>query len=153
MQTNRQMAHCAPGPLRPFDVLTCTPLLPMMQLHLHRDSPSSGCARRSPVLLSSYLLRRLLCRRRQDGSLHVFDDFREAYSWLRHNTPEDAKVYHQPGSACIAYTSFSLEKRGPPLIHGSREAVVLDARYVPCAAHWRQLLAEAAVLRKQPVKA
>lgn len=34
----------------------------------------------------------LLLRRRQDGSLHVFDDFREAYSWLRHNTPEDAKV-------------------------------------------------------------
>jgi dolichyl-diphosphooligosaccharide--protein glycosyltransferase len=29
---------------------------------------------------------------RQDGSLHVFDDFREAYAWLRHNTPEDAKV-------------------------------------------------------------
>ena len=24
--------------------------------------------------------------------MHVFDDFREAYSWLRHNTPEDAKV-------------------------------------------------------------
>jgi hypothetical protein len=25
--------------------------------------------------------------------MHVFDDFREAYSWLRHNTPEDAKVH------------------------------------------------------------
>lgn len=30
--------------------------------------------------------------RGSDGSLHVFDDFREAYAWLRHNTPRDAKV-------------------------------------------------------------
>jgi dolichyl-diphosphooligosaccharide--protein glycosyltransferase len=34
----------------------------------------------------------VLQTRRGDGSMHVFDDFREAYSWLRHNTPEDAKV-------------------------------------------------------------
>ncbi|MCO5608025.1 hypothetical protein L7F22_062228 [Adiantum nelumboides] len=27
-----------------------------------------------------------------DGGLHVFDDFREAYAWLRHNTDEDDKV-------------------------------------------------------------
>ncbi|KAJ8751024.1 hypothetical protein K2173_016205 [Erythroxylum novogranatense] len=27
-----------------------------------------------------------------DGGLHVFDDFREAYSWLRHNTDVDDKV-------------------------------------------------------------
>ena len=27
-----------------------------------------------------------------DGSVHVFDDFREAYAWLRHNTAPDAKV-------------------------------------------------------------
>jgi dolichyl-diphosphooligosaccharide--protein glycosyltransferase len=27
-----------------------------------------------------------------DGSLIIFDDFREAYSWLRHNTPRDAKI-------------------------------------------------------------
>lgn len=26
------------------------------------------------------------------GGYYVFDDFREAYAWLRHNTPEDAKV-------------------------------------------------------------
>jgi dolichyl-diphosphooligosaccharide--protein glycosyltransferase len=30
--------------------------------------------------------------RGNDGTLHVFDDFREAYGWLRHNTPRDAKV-------------------------------------------------------------
>eukprot|EP00197_Chlamydomonas_leiostraca_P007871 CAMPEP_0202860940 /NCGR_PEP_ID=MMETSP1391-20130828/2496_1 /ASSEMBLY_ACC=CAM_ASM_000867 /TAXON_ID=1034604 /ORGANISM="Chlamydomonas leiostraca, Strain SAG 11-49" /LENGTH=750 /DNA_ID=CAMNT_0049540229 /DNA_START=40 /DNA_END=2292 /DNA_ORIENTATION=+ len=29
---------------------------------------------------------------RQDGSVYVFDDFREAYAWLRHNTHPDAKV-------------------------------------------------------------
>ncbi|XP_024518642.1 dolichyl-diphosphooligosaccharide--protein glycosyltransferase subunit STT3A-like [Selaginella moellendorffii] len=27
-----------------------------------------------------------------DGGLHVFDDFREAYAWLNHNTGEDDKV-------------------------------------------------------------
>jgi dolichyl-diphosphooligosaccharide--protein glycosyltransferase len=30
--------------------------------------------------------------RTPDGGLHVFDDFREAYAWLAHNTPPDAKV-------------------------------------------------------------
>jgi len=34
----------------------------------------------------------VLQSQRADGSLHVFDDFREAYAWLRHNTPESAKV-------------------------------------------------------------
>jgi dolichyl-diphosphooligosaccharide--protein glycosyltransferase len=29
---------------------------------------------------------------RRDGSVHVFDDFREAYGWLRHNTHPEAKV-------------------------------------------------------------
>eukprot|EP00245_Coleochaete_scutata_P013789 TRINITY_DN5711_c1_g3_i1.p1 TRINITY_DN5711_c1_g3~~TRINITY_DN5711_c1_g3_i1.p1 ORF type:complete len:777 (-),score=168.48 TRINITY_DN5711_c1_g3_i1:459-2789(-) len=28
----------------------------------------------------------------QDGGQHVFDDFREAYAWLRHNTRPDTKV-------------------------------------------------------------
>jgi dolichyl-diphosphooligosaccharide--protein glycosyltransferase len=27
-----------------------------------------------------------------DGSIHIFDDFREGYAWLRYNTPEDAVV-------------------------------------------------------------
>lgn len=27
-----------------------------------------------------------------DGGLIIFDDFREAYSWLRHNTAKDAKI-------------------------------------------------------------
>ena len=27
-----------------------------------------------------------------DGSVHVFDDFREAYAWLRYNTPFNAVV-------------------------------------------------------------
>jgi dolichyl-diphosphooligosaccharide--protein glycosyltransferase len=27
-----------------------------------------------------------------DGSQHIIDDYREAYQWLRQNTPEDAKV-------------------------------------------------------------
>ncbi|KAI1230815.1 hypothetical protein IHE44_0008697 [Lamprotornis superbus] len=34
----------------------------------------------------------VLSARGGDGSRIIFDDFREAYYWLRHNTPEDAKV-------------------------------------------------------------
>ncbi len=30
--------------------------------------------------------------RSNDGGRIIFDDFREAYWWLRENTPEDAKV-------------------------------------------------------------
>ena len=34
----------------------------------------------------------VLTARGYDGSRIVFDDFREAYWWLRHNTPEDSKI-------------------------------------------------------------
>ncbi|KAB7498735.1 Dolichyl-diphosphooligosaccharide--protein glycosyltransferase subunit STT3A [Armadillidium nasatum] len=34
----------------------------------------------------------VLSARGHDGSRIIFDDFREAYYWLRHNTPENAKV-------------------------------------------------------------
>ncbi|XP_065194115.1 dolichyl-diphosphooligosaccharide--protein glycosyltransferase subunit STT3A-like [Sycon ciliatum] len=34
----------------------------------------------------------VLAARQQDGSRLIFDDFREAYYWLRQNTAEDAKV-------------------------------------------------------------
>lgn len=34
----------------------------------------------------------VLASRNPDGSQHLIDDFREAYYWLRMNTPEDAKV-------------------------------------------------------------
>ncbi|KAK0539809.1 oligosaccharyl transferase stt3 subunit [Tilletia horrida] len=34
----------------------------------------------------------VLASRNQDGSQHIIDDFREAYYWLRENTPIDAKV-------------------------------------------------------------
>lgn len=34
----------------------------------------------------------VLQSRNADGSLRVFDDFREAYAWLRYNTDPDAKV-------------------------------------------------------------
>ena len=54
-----------------------------------------------------------LVRRRGDGSMHVFDDFREAYSWLRHNTPEDAKVSSQ---ASLMWTRFDFEQDGRPLL-------------------------------------
>ncbi|RDD47899.1 Dolichyl-diphosphooligosaccharide--protein glycosyltransferase subunit STT3A [Trichoplax sp. H2] len=34
----------------------------------------------------------VLAAKQYDGSKIIFDDFREAYYWLRENTPEDAKV-------------------------------------------------------------
>ncbi|KZV78076.1 STT3-domain-containing protein [Exidia glandulosa HHB12029] len=34
----------------------------------------------------------VLASRNPDGSQHIIDDFREAYYWLRQNTPEDAVV-------------------------------------------------------------
>ena len=47
----------------------------------------------------------VLQSRTPQGGVHVFDDFREAYGWLRHNTDEEAKVI-----ACMATTKvpFSL---------------------------------------------
>lgn len=38
----------------------------------------------------------VLQSKRADGGTHVFDDFREAYAWLRHNTNPTAKVRHPP---------------------------------------------------------
>jgi len=37
----------------------------------------------------------VLQSRRPDGGMHVFDDFREAYAWLRHNTDPSAKVLRE----------------------------------------------------------
>jgi dolichyl-diphosphooligosaccharide--protein glycosyltransferase len=34
----------------------------------------------------------VLASRLADGSQHIIDDYREAYQWLRQNTPEDAKI-------------------------------------------------------------
>lgn len=34
----------------------------------------------------------VLASRNQDGSQHIIDDFREAYYWLRENTPKDSVV-------------------------------------------------------------
>jgi len=34
----------------------------------------------------------VLASRLPDGSQHIIDDYREAYYWLRRNTPEDAKI-------------------------------------------------------------
>ena len=34
----------------------------------------------------------VLASRMPDGSQHIIDDYREAYQWLRQNTPKDAKI-------------------------------------------------------------
>lgn len=52
---------------------------PPVQLHMGH-TPCSCC-----VML-------LLQSGRSDGTVYVFDDFREAYAWMRHNTHPEAKV-------------------------------------------------------------
>lgn len=47
----------------------------------------------------------VLQSRGADGSVHVFDDFRESYAWLRQNTAEDAKasLLHFSRSSSIVF--------------------------------------------------
>ena len=55
----------------------------------------------------------VLQSRGRDGQLHVFDDFRESYAWLRHNTEEDAKV----GCYCLLRVGAERpEDWGPPCL-------------------------------------
>ena len=44
----------------------------------------------TPLLIPSYRIP--LPSTSRGGGYYVFDDFREAYAWLRHNTHPDAKV-------------------------------------------------------------
>ena len=53
----------------------------LMSLHVYQVSAEMYSA--PSIVLQS---------RGPDGSVHVFDDFRESYAWLRQNTAEDAKV-------------------------------------------------------------
>ena len=39
----------------------------------------------------------VLMARQSNGDRVIFDDFREAYYWLKHNTPPDAKVRNDRG--------------------------------------------------------
>ena len=44
--------------------------------------------------------------RGHDGSLHIFDDFREGYAWLRYNTPDDAVVGSWCGLQALCWLSL-----------------------------------------------
>lgn len=48
----------------------------------------------------------VLSARSHDGSRIIFDDFREAYYWLRQNTAEDAKVMSWLGLVPNAVTDY-----------------------------------------------
>jgi hypothetical protein len=45
----------------------------------------------------------VLSARGGDGSRIIFDDFREAYYWLRHNTPE-VKIWEELGTWIVVKT-------------------------------------------------
>ena len=61
--------------------------------------------------------------RGNDGSIHIFDDFREGYAWLRYNTPDDAIV----GSWCAPGMpmSLSMSEATWPHVH------VIGCRHLP----------------------
>ncbi len=71
------LSACAGDPLLPHP-LTCAP------------RPSRARAQVSAEMYSAPSI--VLQSRSPDGGVHVFDDFREAYAWLRYNTPADSKV-------------------------------------------------------------
>lgn len=55
----------------------------------------------------------VLSARGGDGSRIIFDDFREAYYWLRHNTPEvedarNSQAIHTEGSSFCLLTNVRL---------------------------------------------
>lgn len=59
----------------------------------HTSIPSSPVSCDYQVTSEAYSSPSIvLAASQHDGSRIIFDDFREAYYWLRQNTPEDAKV-------------------------------------------------------------
>lgn len=70
--------------------LSVTPLLQMVALVAILSFYAIHCVWVSAEMYSAPSI--VLQSRRPDGSVHVFDDFREAYAWLRHNTDDNAKV-------------------------------------------------------------
>ena len=70
----------------PFDMsmaLSCFILLILSQ-QVYHSTLLAGEAYASPSIIMS--------SRGRDGSRHIVDDYREAYSWLRHNTEPDARI-------------------------------------------------------------
>lgn len=58
-------------------------LLLLLMYNIHCIGVSADMYSAPSIVLQSH---------RSDGSYYVFDDFREAYAWLRHNTHPEAKV-------------------------------------------------------------
>ena len=44
-----------------------------------------------------------------DGALHIFDDFREGYAWLRSNTAEDAIIASWCAGAALGFRGFGVQ--------------------------------------------
>ena len=61
-----------------------------LERQLHIESRVASTLQVSAEMYSAPSI--VLQSRGPDGSVHVFDDFRESYAWLRQNTDEDAKV-------------------------------------------------------------
>lgn len=74
-------------------------LLPMPFLQVHCVWAAAEAYSAPSIVLTS---------RSRDG-LHVFDDFREAYAWLSHNTDVDDKVCSPLGSLLYSGLALSLQ--------------------------------------------
>lgn len=74
-------AHPLPAPVAALGLFFMLGL--MMLYTIHCVGVSADMYSAPSIVLQSH---------RQDGSFYVFDDFREAYAWLRHNTHPETKV-------------------------------------------------------------
>lgn len=70
--------------------MRCTFYPPKRCIPLNVQGPMAHCTCARTQLLTCSAHPTLHARR--DGPKYIFDDFREAYAWLRHNTHPDAKV-------------------------------------------------------------
>eukprot|EP00878_Enallax_costatus_P012429 GHUV01012980.1.p1 GENE.GHUV01012980.1~~GHUV01012980.1.p1 ORF type:complete len:746 (+),score=134.61 GHUV01012980.1:2607-4844(+) len=74
-------SHPLPAPIAALGILFMLGL--MMLYTIHCVGVSADMYSAPSIVLQSH---------RPDGSFYVFDDFREAYAWLRHNTDPETKV-------------------------------------------------------------
>ena len=81
--------------------------------------------------------------RGNDGSIHIFDDFREGYAWLRYNTPDDAIVgsWCAPGLPMSAAMVQSTSETSS-MSHGAGASyhASFDADMLQCLLHTSQCL-------------
>jgi len=81
---NKPKKQGAPEVPREVAIVVVLGVLVMLIFYVYHCTWVTSEAYSSPSIV--------LSAKQGDGSRAIFDDFREAYYWIRHNTPEDAKI-------------------------------------------------------------